>query len=44
MSINLLAVLGAMLTIATPLLLAALDYSLEKTVVYVAARPPRSRG
>jgi hypothetical protein len=30
------------LTKAEALLLAALDYSLEKTVVYVAARPPRS--
>jgi hypothetical protein len=30
------------LTKAETLLLAALDYSLEKTVVYVAARPPRS--
>ena len=30
------------LTKAETLLLAALDYSLEKTVVYVGARPPRS--
>jgi hypothetical protein len=30
------------LTKAETLLLAGLDYSLEKTVVYVAARPPRS--
>ncbi len=33
---------GLALTKAETLLLAALDYSLEKTVVYVAARPPRS--
>jgi hypothetical protein len=33
---------GFALTKAETLLLAALDYSLEKTVVYVAARPPRS--
>jgi hypothetical protein len=33
---------GLAMTKAETLLLAALDYSLEKTVVYVAARPPRS--
>ena len=32
----------AALTKAETLLMAALDYSLEKLVVYVAARPPRS--